>query len=674
MGFVQSQFLGVLAALAIPVIVHLILRRQTRQVSLGTLRFLKIVLRENARRRRLKRWTLLALRLACITLLAGLFARPYLVAYDRSESNRFVAILIDRSASMQLKDGSKRLLDQAVEGAQQVIRRASDGTQVEAAFFDHAVRPVGARDGRTDGDSASRKTPRDLLAELVPPEKTYAATDYGAALAWARDVCVKSPQYHKELHIFTDLQRSGLDWSSAESLPPEIEVHLHDLGRDGPNNVALTAARPSRLVVRPGDAATVSATVYNAGPFPLEKVPVALHVVNGNRKYELREKITLEPGGTGSVQFELASLEKGLWQGTVQIEVDDDLAFDNRRFVAVLAAPQLQGLIVDGDPHSSPILAETYLLEMALRLALPGETFADSPFVPTTVEWSADATLPDLRQTDLVVLANTGKLGAADAQRLAEFVRGGGGLLVFTGENVQPESVRTLAAAGLAPGEMSGVARANELPFRLQQWEEKHPLFQTFDDPQHGDLRRLAFRAYTRIKPAKDSRVLALFATDEPAVLERPLGKGTVLWFASTCDSDWGDWTRSRLYLPFVHQMLGYLAGLAEGGPLREALIDAAGTMAGDAVPGVHDRGKYREVINVSPRESETDRCTREEFAKRFELKLHESVPAEQVAAAGLNLSTSTTELRDDEIWHWVVFVLLAVLFIENFLANRTAA
>ena len=45
MQFVQFGMLGALGAGAIPVIIHLMFRTQARTVELGTLQFLKIVLR-----------------------------------------------------------------------------------------------------------------------------------------------------------------------------------------------------------------------------------------------------------------------------------------------------------------------------------------------------------------------------------------------------------------------------------------------------------------------------------------------------------------------------------------------------------------------------------------------------------------------------------------------------
>lgn len=669
MGFVQISFLAAFGAVAIPIVIHLIFRRRTRHVDLGTLRFLKVVLKENARRRKVKRWLLLALRMACVALLAILFARPYLLAWALAgRSDRIVVILVDQSASMELADQGTRLLDQAVVEAKRMVQTADEKTDVHVAFFDHVVRPV---DGSYSSGSESRVESK-WRGDLRAPETTYSATDYGAALAWARDVCVSSKKRRREIHIFTDLQRSGLDWSSAEPLPADVEVHLRDLGQALLNNVAVTAVRVARTLVRPRETVTISCMIFNSGPFPVEKIPVVLKLENGNQQRTQRERISVRAGETAAVDFEILELGEGLWLGTVEIEVDDQLPFDNRRFVAVMAAPRLRVLLVDGDPHGRPLLAETYFLEAALRLAPPGETYAESPFEPTTIAFSETVKLPDLKQTDLVVLANVTRISNRDADRLAKFISQGGGLLLFSGENVQPDGYRSLESAGLTVGELVGTQRATDLPWRWQRWNEEHSIFYPFNDPQHGDLRRLSFRAYTRIKPHDGALVLAEFRNGDPAILERRHGTGKVLWFVTTCDREWSDWSRSRLFLPLVHQMLGYLAGLTDGGPVRNVLLDSTEAVA-DEVPGVYQRDGFWEVVNPSPRESETDRCTREEFANRFGIKLHED--EEPVIRAGAGLQAATTiELRDDEVWHWIVFGLLGVLCVECFLANRTTA
>src|SRR6188474_1694639 len=122
-AFLQTSFLVGLAALAVPVLIHLFFRLRTKRVELGTIRFLRVVLEENARRRKVMRWLLLALRVACVALLVMLFARPYFTAAAASGDKELLVLLIDQSATMQLKGDQGRLLDQALTEAKQLVQK-----------------------------------------------------------------------------------------------------------------------------------------------------------------------------------------------------------------------------------------------------------------------------------------------------------------------------------------------------------------------------------------------------------------------------------------------------------------------------------------------------------------------------------------------------------------------
>ncbi len=656
MGFVQASFLIGLAAVALPVLIHLIFRRQTRQVDLGTIRFLTELLRENARRKRIKRWLLLASRMLAMALLAFAFARPYVLARQLRPSDRTVVVLADRSASMGLRTGGERLADQALARARQILDELDDNTRWEMALFDHAVHVAPS--------DAERRT----LVDNDLPSSLDGATDYGAAMAWARDACIRAGGAPAEIHVLTDLQRSGLDWTTTEPFPENVTLHIEDFGKPLVNNVAITAAKPSRTIVHPGDELLVDITLFNFGPFPLEDVPVTLTLSSQSRTQRLRDSAALEPGRAAQVTFTVPSLAEGEWTGVAGLEADDELQFDNQRSLFVLARPAHRVLLVDGSDSTVPQLSATFYLEAALRLAPRGEVFSDTPFAPEVVRY-LETGLPELSGVELVVLADVGGLTAGEASRLGQFVRGGGGLLVFSGEQTSAETAAAVAAEGLAPGTIGDVVRSRDLPFRWQTWDVAHPMFEPFGDPQSGDLRRLAFNAYLKIEPDERSTVLARYRNDAPALLQRRLGDGRVLWFTSAGDRSWGDWPRSRLYVPLVHQMLGDLAGMTGGGPVRAVTLDASLERDISLEPGVTKVDGRWQVVNVSPRESETERCTSEEFAHRFGLRLPDadSTNGAPLAAAALNVN-----LRDNEMWHWVVIALLVVLFGEAFLANRT--
>ncbi len=698
MQFLQPFFLPALAALSVPILIHLFFRLRTKRVELGTIRFLRVVLEENARRRKVMRWVLLGLRMAFVALLVGLFARPFVTAQAKSGEKQLVVLLIDRSATMQLKDDKARLIDQAVADAKKLIQESGSAARVEIAFFDHAVHPL--------TDNAA--TTGDWAAQLAASDAVYGATNYGVAIEWARDVLIKAPDGTKTLHLFTDMQRSGLDWTEVAPLPADVAVHLHDLGRSVVNNIAVSEVRVPRVWVRPGEPASLRASITYGGAFALDDVAVVMevgkaplslmaksntHRVDSTKlmdRVTKRERVKLEPGATITLDFDLPALSEGRWQGRVFVEYDDDLAFDNQRHFAIAAAAPYRVLVVNGGDSSAPILSETYFLEMALRLAAPGESFNGSPFNTELIQYGETDKddLPSLNNFDAVVLANVGDVRSTDAAQLASFVKAGGGLLVFTGDQVTAKSAAPLIQAGLGVGEIGEPHVTRDLPWRLASWDDKHPIFQPLSDPQYGDLRRLMFAAYTPINPSSDAKVLAEFNTHGAAVIERPVGQGTLLWVTTPCGRDWSDWCGSRLFLPMVHQLLGYEVGLSAGGRIRSQSIDITDKQAisesdqktaprsqspqsaeVSLVPGVNHFERYSDVINTSPRESETERCSREDFENRFAMRFVDDESSSDTAAA-----LSNVEIRQDELWPWLACLLMAVLLLESFVGNRTTA
>ena len=106
----------------------------------------------------------------------------------------------------------------------------------------------------------------------------------------------------------------------------------------------------------------------------------------------------------------------------------------------------------------------------------------------------------------------------------------------------------------------------------------------------------MAFRKITRVKPAADAKVLATASGGHPLLLEKAVGRGIVLLFASAADRDWGDWPQSRLYVPLVHQIVGYLTDrLPENQRVR---AEIAGPGA-DKPPGVASENNMLLVRNV---------------------------------------------------------------------------
>ncbi len=653
MGFVQASLLAALGAVVLPILAHLLFRRRSRPVDLGTLRFLKVAIRQDTRRRRLKRWVLLALRLGCVVLVVFLFARPYRADFAGGGDSGLTVVLIDRSASMARQREGVRLVDHAVRQLPDVLACIPARSRVEVAWFDRKAEPVGtAEDGRV------------ALSSLEAPATLTGGTDFAAALAWAAERCAPARGSGPlAVHVLTDLQRTGFGNLEDFSFPKDVPVHVWDVGPAGSANVAVTGVRPVSLLVRADQPATVQATILNARTEPLEQRPVRLSLANKGKRIEVPAVASASPGATTTVTFETPPLGPGLWKGTVSIASDDELPLDNARHVALYAAARPRVLLLDGAARDVAALGDAYFLEAALRLAPPGENVPDAPFRVIVFPYGPDARVPDLGQVDVLVAANVGGFPASDAARVRAFLARGGSAVVFGGSNVGPASAASYAAAGLSVGEVAGTHAARDVPFRIADFAGEDAMLAPFADPQHGDLHRLTFSGCTRVVPGDGVHVLARFRDGTPLLLERQTGGSRVVWCAASVGREHGEWSRNRLFLPLVHQLVRGAAGLAGAGPVRD--LPAAGE-----TPGVQQQGEVWEVRNLEPQESELEHCTPEEFARRLGVKLATEAGEPGASATG----EESNELRAGELWPWLWLGVVLVWLAEGLLANRTVA
>src|SRR6185503_10631414 len=121
MTFLTPLFLVGIAAIAVPVLIHLIQRERKRVIEFPSLTFVRRIPYQSVRRR-IRHWPLLLLRAAAIALIVAAFARPFFqrsaAATAMTGGAREVVILLDQSASMGYADHWSR----AQEAARQVVR------------------------------------------------------------------------------------------------------------------------------------------------------------------------------------------------------------------------------------------------------------------------------------------------------------------------------------------------------------------------------------------------------------------------------------------------------------------------------------------------------------------------------------------------------------------------
>lgn len=430
MGLLAPLFLLGLAAVAVPVVLHMIQRERKDEVEFPSLMFLRKVPYRSFRRQRIRHWFLLLLRCAALFLLLFAFARPFVRAAALAAVTggaREVVVLLDRSWSM----GAGGRWAEAQALATDVIDALDAGDRGTVILFDG-----GARTGPRS--TTDRATLRGLIANA---EVGSGGTRYGPALKLAEGIFEASDLPRLEAVLVSDFQRAGVESAVGVRFPPGTVLTPMPVGRDeaAEANVSVAGALFEREHFSGRERVQVSARLTNRGPAAVEGLEVTLELEG--RAIETRTA-DLPPAGSTTVDFAAVTLGDARTAGAVRIAPDALPADDVFHFV-VSPGQVVTVLVVGGSTAGDE--ANLFLTR---ALGVGSEPAFD---VRSATPGSFSAA--DLADRQVVVLNDVPRPAGAAGAALAAFVEAGGGLLVVSGER----TAWPADDSGLLPGDRKSV-------------------------------------------------------------------------------------------------------------------------------------------------------------------------------------------------------------------------
>ncbi|MGE0159425.1 MAG: BatA domain-containing protein [Gemmatimonadales bacterium] len=345
-------FLVAGVAVAVPIILHLFHRHETRRFSFPALRYLERTEREHAREIRLRQLLLLLTRVAILLLLVGAGARLIFAGLGTAHPPTAVAIVIDNSMSSGLVLGERRVLDDLKARAAETLAAASD----EDRFWV-------IRAGEPWLPAIAGGVP-EARAAIEATEASAGAGDLTGAIQRAAELLRTADVADREIHLLSDLQRTAFELPG-EGPAGDIPVIVWASGEEPAANHALTEVLVGGgLPPLEGQRTEVTVSALDA-PGDTARWTVRL-VVDGR----VRGAGTLSAGAQTTVDLPATAL--GWVEGYVEAD-PDDLRSDDRRYFA-FRARRAPAVAVGGAPGVFVSEAVSVLLgSRRLRAVAPRE-------------------------------------------------------------------------------------------------------------------------------------------------------------------------------------------------------------------------------------------------------------------------------------------------------------
>jgi hypothetical protein len=675
MSFLNPLFWFGVAALATPILVHLVRRTRARRIEFPALLFLRQVPQRTIRRRTLHNLLLLILRCLAILLVVLAFTRPFFSgrsAAQKTDSASASVILIDASLSMR----REQLFAEAQRRAESLIAEARSDDRLALVSFGDRYEII----SRFTADKTK------LRAAVKSLSAGWEGTDYEQALRGAESLFADLKiSGAKRIVLISDFQAIG--WSAANAtfkLGNDIQLVTLDVsGNNAASNIAITNVEARSLVFAQKYLDNVAVRVSNFSEAPRDRLRIDFQI--NDQTVEKRE-ISLAARDSKLVEFTNFNLAEGANRGAIEIEAGD-FAPDNHFYFTLRREVPAKALIIEGAARGR---SQSLYLQSALT------TNDALPFAFTLKSTGAvdPASIPDY---SLVLLNDAGTLSPALGESLSKFVETGGQLIISTGPQTDSDAFNRLLGR-IAPATLREAVQGKQgESVAITDVKFDHPIFEVFREG--GRLAASRVFGYFRSEPRPNASVLARYEDGSPALVELNSGKGRVLLFTSTLGPAWNDLALTPLYLPFVHQMVRY-AGAREQGSWfalgqtftvakeRQGAPPAVDTPAGTRLSDLHltpdgdllvtgrEPGFYRLRYNAGPNFAAVDVNGAEgDFTKLNFTDFIAAVTGGSGNTAGsdANHRTSLEETEAKQrVWWPLLLLALLLLITESLLSRRT--
>jgi hypothetical protein len=406
MSFNYPQFLWALAALAIPIIIHLFNFRRTTRIFFSNTRFLKQVKQETTQKRKLKRYLILASRLLFLLFLVLAFAQPFLPAREQLTSQRNLTIYLDNSYSMSAPVQEKtRGLDAATAYVREIVELFPAETRFKLLTNDFA--PF----------SNSFKSKSEILDQL-------SQIRFSSTARSASEIIKRIADPNSTVFWISDFQQSSFGESLA--LDSTWNIRLVPVEFNAISNVYVDSVYLTNPFIIGGEKNSIQVRLRNSGPRTIEGL-VSRLTINGVQA--ATSSVTIQPNSTVETAFDLSGGLQGNNKALFSFS-DFPISFDNEFYFTLNYAGRLRIVELKSQPtitNVEQVYGNTQLFDF-------------KSYTTANVDYSAFA------DANLVVINGINGIDQALGAALRQYLDADGIMIVFPGTEPDTRSYQNLLA------------------------------------------------------------------------------------------------------------------------------------------------------------------------------------------------------------------------------------
>ena len=535
MTFLYPSFLYALAAVSIPVIIHLYNFRRFKTVYFSNVQFLKNVKEDTKSKSQLKHLLILLLRILAISAIVMAFARPFVPAAKESSATAvkkgdIVSVYVDNSFSMEAESKQGKLIEIAKNRAREI----TDAYSTNAKFLlitndfehkhSHFVNKEQFSEFLSDIQTSSLvKTTGQILSRTVNIIENSFSDE-------------EQKNIKKTVYIISDFQKSTTQLNQATDIDSTLKVVLLPVSSQTENNLYIDSIwfeSPARKLNQNEE---LYVNITNISDQEYESIPLRLSL---NDSLKAIGSIDIDGNTTKTATLNFVNRQTGILNGKVEL-TDYPITFDNTFYFSFQITEQINVLEIYQEKESQYLKA----------------LFNEDDHIKLTSNRENSVVPSQFVESSVVILNSVKTLSSGLAQEIRKFVKSGGSLIFLPHIEGDKESYNELLMA-LNSGYFTNLDTQRT---KISNVRFKSELFSGVFREEQRNLDLPVINQHFKFESKPGAKTEPLLVSDfghEVLSLNR-YDRGKVYVFTFSLDTEISNFVKHPIFVPAFYNMALY--------------------------------------------------------------------------------------------------------------------